>query len=70
MALTSADVLFFVSTEECVKPADRQDNMASFHTSCSSKEVMGSTSTLQVKTPRLKKTTKKTHYQAFLGTAF
>lgn len=38
-----------------MKPADRQDNMTSFHTSCSSKEVMGSTSTLQVTTPRLKK---------------
>ncbi|XP_056893432.1 KICSTOR complex protein SZT2 isoform X1 [Takifugu flavidus] len=36
-----------VIKEECVKPADRQDNMTSFHTSCSSKEVMGSTSTLQ-----------------------
>lgn len=39
---------FICLTEECVKPADRQDNMTSFHTSCSSKEVMGSTSTLQV----------------------
>ncbi|XP_019134530.2 KICSTOR complex protein SZT2 isoform X3 [Larimichthys crocea] len=35
-----------VIKEECVKPADRQD-MTSFHTTCSSKEVMGSTSTLQ-----------------------
>ncbi|XP_029355137.1 KICSTOR complex protein SZT2 isoform X2 [Echeneis naucrates] len=32
---------------ECVKPADRQDTMMSFHTNGSSKEVMGSTSTLQ-----------------------
>eukprot|EP00066_Takifugu_rubripes_P029234 XP_011618500.1 PREDICTED: protein SZT2-like [Takifugu rubripes] len=43
-----------VIKEECVKPADRQDNMTSFHTSCSSKEVMGSTSTLQVIPPCLK----------------
>lgn len=43
-----------VSTEECAKPADRQDTMTSFHTSCSSKEVMGSTSTLQVTTPSFK----------------
>ncbi|TKS74186.1 KICSTOR complex protein SZT2 [Collichthys lucidus] len=35
-----------VIKEECVRPADRQD-MTSFHTTCSSKEVMGSTSTLQ-----------------------
>ncbi|XP_040895618.1 KICSTOR complex protein SZT2 [Toxotes jaculatrix] len=33
--------------EECVKPPDRQDTMTSFHTTGSSKEVMGSTSTLQ-----------------------
>ncbi|XP_069574569.1 KICSTOR complex protein SZT2 [Brachyistius frenatus] len=33
--------------EECVKPADRQDTVTSFHTSGSSKDVMGSTSTLQ-----------------------
>ncbi|CAG01161.1 unnamed protein product, partial [Tetraodon nigroviridis] len=43
----SAPFALPVIKEECVKPADRQDNMASFHTSCSSKEVMGSTSTLQ-----------------------
>ncbi|XP_070816666.1 KICSTOR complex protein SZT2 isoform X2 [Chaetodon trifascialis] len=36
-----------VIKEECVKPADRQDTMTSFHTTGSSKEVMGSTSTLQ-----------------------
>ncbi|KAG8003235.1 KICSTOR complex protein SZT2 [Nibea albiflora] len=36
-----------VIKEECVKPADRQDTLTSFHTTCSSKEVMGSTSTLQ-----------------------
>ncbi|KAM6921196.1 KICSTOR complex protein SZT2 [Xenentodon cancila] len=36
-----------VIKEECMKPADRQDTMTSFHTSVSSKEVMGSTSTLQ-----------------------
>ncbi|XP_028301054.1 KICSTOR complex protein SZT2 isoform X3 [Gouania willdenowi] len=36
-----------VIKEECVKTADRQDTMASFHTTVSSKEVMGSTSTLE-----------------------
>ncbi|XP_041790475.1 KICSTOR complex protein SZT2 isoform X2 [Chelmon rostratus] len=36
-----------VIKEECVKAADRQDTMTSFHTTGSSKEVMGSTSTLQ-----------------------
>ncbi|KAK5869415.1 hypothetical protein PBY51_024133 [Eleginops maclovinus] len=36
-----------VIKEECVKPPDRQDNMMSFHTTGSSKEGMGSTSTLQ-----------------------
>ncbi|XP_029987667.1 KICSTOR complex protein SZT2 isoform X2 [Sphaeramia orbicularis] len=36
-----------VIKEECVKPPDRQDTMTSFHTTGSSKEVMGSTSTLQ-----------------------
>ncbi|XP_059197167.1 KICSTOR complex protein SZT2 isoform X2 [Centropristis striata] len=36
-----------VIKEECVKPPDRRDNMTSFHTNGSSKEVMGSTSTLQ-----------------------
>lgn len=36
-----------VIKEECVKGLDRQDTMASFHTMGSSKEVMGSTSTLQ-----------------------
>uniref|UniRef100_UPI0037E8BDA3 KICSTOR complex protein SZT2 n=1 Tax=Semicossyphus pulcher TaxID=241346 RepID=UPI0037E8BDA3 len=36
-----------VIKEECVKPPERQDTMTSFHTTCSSKEVMGSTSTLQ-----------------------
>ncbi|XP_041648166.1 KICSTOR complex protein SZT2 isoform X2 [Cheilinus undulatus] len=36
-----------VIKEECVKPPDRQDTMTSFHTTSSSKEVMGSTSTLQ-----------------------
>ncbi|XP_061593384.1 KICSTOR complex protein SZT2 isoform X2 [Cololabis saira] len=36
-----------VIKEECLKPADRQDTMTSFHTSISSKDVMGSTSTLQ-----------------------
>ncbi|XP_031735892.1 KICSTOR complex protein SZT2-like isoform X2 [Anarrhichthys ocellatus] len=34
--------------KECVKPPDRQDTMTSFHTTGSSKEVTGSTSTLQV----------------------
>ncbi|XP_047442743.1 KICSTOR complex protein SZT2 isoform X6 [Mugil cephalus] len=36
-----------VIKEECGKPPDRQDTMTSFHTTGSSKEVMGSTSTLQ-----------------------
>nr|XP_046248822.1 KICSTOR complex protein SZT2 isoform X2 [Scatophagus argus] len=36
-----------VIKEESVKPPDRQDTMTSFHTTGSSKEVMGSTSTLQ-----------------------
>ncbi|XP_060887465.1 KICSTOR complex protein SZT2 [Labrus mixtus] len=36
-----------VIKEECVKPSERQDTMTSFHTTCSGKEVMGSTSTLQ-----------------------
>ncbi|XP_026201911.1 KICSTOR complex protein SZT2 isoform X2 [Anabas testudineus] len=36
-----------VIKEECMKPPDRQDTMTSFHTTASSKEVMGSTSTLQ-----------------------
>ncbi|KAG7228911.1 hypothetical protein INR49_008689 [Caranx melampygus] len=36
-----------VIKEECVKPPDRQDTMTSFHTTGSSKEVTGSTSTLQ-----------------------
>ncbi|XP_037624889.1 KICSTOR complex protein SZT2 isoform X2 [Sebastes umbrosus] len=36
-----------VIKEECVKPPDRQDTMTSFHTTGSSKEMMGSTSTLQ-----------------------
>ncbi|XP_054479500.1 KICSTOR complex protein SZT2 [Anoplopoma fimbria] len=36
-----------VIKEECVKAPDRQDTMTSFHTTGSSKEVMGSTSTLQ-----------------------
>ncbi|XP_034562983.1 KICSTOR complex protein SZT2 [Notolabrus celidotus] len=36
-----------VIKEECVKATERQDPMMSFHTTCSSKEVMGSTSTLQ-----------------------
>ncbi|XP_070764616.1 KICSTOR complex protein SZT2 [Enoplosus armatus] len=36
-----------VIKEECVKPPDRQDTMTSFHTTGSSKDVMGSTSTLQ-----------------------
>ncbi|XP_065812120.1 KICSTOR complex protein SZT2 [Labrus bergylta] len=36
-----------VIKEECVKPSERQDAMTSFHTTCSGKEVMGSTSTLQ-----------------------
>ncbi|XP_054872770.1 KICSTOR complex protein SZT2 isoform X6 [Amphiprion ocellaris] len=36
-----------VIKEECAKPPDRQDTMTSFHTTGSSKEVMGSTSTLQ-----------------------
>ncbi|XP_045905666.1 KICSTOR complex protein SZT2 isoform X11 [Micropterus dolomieu] len=36
-----------VIKEEYIKPADRQDTMTSFHTTGSSKEVMGSTSTLQ-----------------------
>ncbi|XP_074524267.1 KICSTOR complex protein SZT2 isoform X2 [Halichoeres trimaculatus] len=36
-----------VIKEECVKSTERQDTMMSFHTTCSSKEVMGSTSTLQ-----------------------
>lgn len=40
--------LCLVTSEECVKPPDRQDAMTPFHTSGSSKEVMGSTSTLQV----------------------
>lgn len=46
--------------EECVKPPDRQDTMMSFHTTGSSKEVMGSTSTLQV-VPSIKKSL--THIQ-------
>ncbi|XP_075901818.1 KICSTOR complex protein SZT2 [Nelusetta ayraudi] len=33
--------------EECVKPPDRLDTMMSFHTSGSSKDMMGSSSTLQ-----------------------
>ncbi|KAM4548799.1 KICSTOR complex protein SZT2 isoform 3-T3 [Odontesthes bonariensis] len=33
--------------EEFKKPPDRQDTVTSFNTSCSSKELMGSTSTLQ-----------------------
>lgn len=37
-----------VSLEESVKPAEKQDTMTSFYTAGSSKEVMGSTSTLQV----------------------
>ncbi|XP_071387127.1 KICSTOR complex protein SZT2 [Centroberyx affinis] len=36
-----------VIKEECLKPPDRQDTMMSFHTIGSSKEVTGSTSTLQ-----------------------
>nr|XP_033478677.1 KICSTOR complex protein SZT2 isoform X2 [Epinephelus lanceolatus] len=36
-----------VIKEEFVKPPDRQDTLTSFHTTGSSKEVMGSTSTLQ-----------------------
>ncbi|XP_030582788.1 KICSTOR complex protein SZT2 isoform X3 [Archocentrus centrarchus] len=36
-----------VIKEEYVKPPDRQDTMTSFYTTGSSKEVMGSTSTLQ-----------------------
>ncbi|XP_034386743.1 KICSTOR complex protein SZT2 isoform X2 [Cyclopterus lumpus] len=36
-----------VIKEEGLKPPDRQDTMTSFHTTGSSKEVMGSTSTLQ-----------------------
>ncbi|XP_028260405.1 KICSTOR complex protein SZT2 isoform X9 [Parambassis ranga] len=36
-----------VIKEECAKAPDRQDTMTSFHTTGSSKEVMGSTSTLQ-----------------------
>nr|XP_043900372.1 KICSTOR complex protein SZT2 isoform X3 [Solea senegalensis] len=36
-----------VIKEESLKPADRQDTVTSFHTTGSSKEVMGSTSTLQ-----------------------
>ncbi|XP_036969602.1 KICSTOR complex protein SZT2 isoform X3 [Acanthopagrus latus] len=36
-----------VIKEEYVKPPDRQDTVMSFHTTGSSKEVMGSTSTLQ-----------------------
>lgn len=37
-----------VSLEECVKPAEKQDTVTSFYTAGSSREVMGSTSTLQV----------------------
>ncbi|XP_035504823.1 KICSTOR complex protein SZT2 isoform X3 [Scophthalmus maximus] len=36
-----------VFKDDCVQPPDRQDTMTSFHTTGSSKEVMGSTSTLQ-----------------------
>ncbi|CAJ1064685.1 KICSTOR complex protein SZT2 [Xyrichtys novacula] len=36
-----------VIKEECMKSTERHDTMMSFHTTCSSKEVMGSTSTLQ-----------------------
>ncbi|XP_071005830.1 KICSTOR complex protein SZT2-like [Oncorhynchus clarkii lewisi] len=36
-----------VIREECLKPPERQDTMMSFHTTGSSKEVTGSTSTLQ-----------------------
>ncbi|KAG9341530.1 hypothetical protein JZ751_019035 [Albula glossodonta] len=41
--------IFFLtlSREECLKPAERQDTALSFHTIGSSKEVTGSTSTLQ-----------------------
>lgn len=39
---------YFPLTEECLKPPERQDTMMSFHTTGSSKEVTGSTSTLQV----------------------
>lgn len=37
-----------VFLEECVKPPEKQDTMTSFYTAGSSKEVMGSSSTLQV----------------------
>ncbi|XP_069378746.1 KICSTOR complex protein SZT2 isoform X8 [Paralichthys olivaceus] len=43
----AAPFSFPISKEECVKRPDRQDTMTSFHTTGSSKEVMGSTSTLQ-----------------------
>lgn len=38
-----------VPSEECIKPPERQqDTLMSFHKSASSKDVMGSSSTLQV----------------------
>ncbi|XP_053286297.1 KICSTOR complex protein SZT2 isoform X1 [Pleuronectes platessa] len=43
----SAPFSFPIIKGECIKTPDRQDTMNSFHTTGSSKEVMGSTSTLQ-----------------------
>ncbi|KAM3619466.1 uncharacterized protein V6R79_008697 [Siganus canaliculatus] len=43
----AAPFSFSIVKEDCVKPSGTQDMMASFHTTGSSKEVMGSSSTLQ-----------------------
>lgn len=61
----SSNLSASVSSEEYVKPPDRQDTMTSFYTTGSSKEVMGSTSTLQVIPPIIKHDT-HSHVRAFV----